>query len=82
MILWRPCSWNPQARNAEPPPLWTRKPSSLEEELELPEAPEAAASLPEHLETPEPAEPTEQINALGFSAPPSPTPKPSCHPSQ
>ena len=52
----------------------------LGEELELSEAPEAAASLPEHLEIPKPMEPTQQINPLSTSASPSPTSKPSGHP--
>ena len=51
----------------------------LGKELELLEAPVVAASLQEHLETPEPIKSTEQINTLSTPAPSSPTPKPFHH---
>ena len=54
----------------------------LGEDLELPEALEAAASLQECPENPKPEEPTEQIYTLSTPAPSSPTPKPCCLPSQ
>ena len=48
----------------------------LGEELELLEAPEAAASLQKHLNTPKPKESTKWINTLNAPVPSSPTPKP------
>ena len=54
----------------------------LDEEIELPEAPEAAAFLPECPAIPDPMESTEQINSPSTSAPPSPMPKPSHYPSR
>ena len=55
-------SWSQQVTNLGPPPPWRRKLPSWGEEQELPEAPEANASLQEHQETPKSKEHTKQID--------------------
>ena len=63
-------------------PIPEEETTLLGEEQELPEAPEATASLQECLETPEPKEPTKQIDTSSTPTPSSPTSKPHHHPSQ
>ena len=72
----------PTGKECRTSPMLEEEAILLGEELEPPEAQEAASYHPEHLEIPEPAEPTEWINPLSTPASSSPTPKPCCCPSQ